>query len=174
MIDFYGETANYIHLKFGDARKMYNFTEEFKKEHPNFCTEYVKYFSGKESKFEDPLQLVNYVEHYNIPVHFYFNYTDTPAKGFRDVKNYLGNERMPSNYGNYTDGKMLGWDGEVEIEDKAVGMDVKCETASEVTEYIVDKFTHYTLNNPESEETYSNEVQPIFNAVLDIVDRNLR
>jgi len=42
-IDYYGTKDNYIHLKFGDARKMYNFTPEFIKEYPLFAKEYSKY-----------------------------------------------------------------------------------------------------------------------------------
>jgi hypothetical protein len=42
-IDFYGNKDNYIHLKFGHARKMYNFTKEFIEQYPLFAKEYILY-----------------------------------------------------------------------------------------------------------------------------------
>lgn len=120
MIDFYGEKSSYIHLKFGDMRKMYNFTPHFTKKHPKFCEEYLKYWNNdKTGKFENPLQIVNYVDYYNIPVRFYFNYTDTPAKNNKEVQDYLIRETMPKEYGSYdtTTRKMIGWDGESAKED---------------------------------------------------------
>lgn len=119
MIDYYGEEADYIHLKFGDMHKAYNFTEEFRKKHPKFCEEYEKYWQGDPTcQFRDPLEIVNYVDYWHIPVHFYFNYTDTPATDNKEVQQYLVRERLPRNYGNYASGKMTGWDGEEEIEDE--------------------------------------------------------
>ena len=47
MIDYYGEDANYIHTKFGDLRKMYNFTPAFKELYPKFAEEYTKYWNGE-------------------------------------------------------------------------------------------------------------------------------
>lgn len=125
MIDYYGDDANYIHLKFGNMRKMYNFTEEFIEKHPNFCAEYAKYWEGDETcKFEYPLQIINYVDHYNIPVNFYFNYTDTPAKNNEEVKQYLVRESVPRDYAKFFEGKWVGWDGEKEAESKNLNMDV--------------------------------------------------
>lgn len=45
-IDYYGETDNYIHLKFGDCRKAYNFTKKFIKEHSDFAKQYQNYFEN--------------------------------------------------------------------------------------------------------------------------------
>lgn len=115
MSKWYGEEFDYIHMKFGDARKAYNFTDKFRALHPKFCEEYEKYWDQDPTcKFEDPLQLVNYVDMWNVPVHFYFNYTDTPAKSIEEVKQYLVRERMPRDYSTFVDGKMFGWDGEEE------------------------------------------------------------
>lgn len=92
-IDYYGTTDNYIHLKFGNARKMYNFTKEFKKEYPLFATEYEKYWNYDETaKFKNPFQIAHYVFRENIPVNFYYNFTDTPAKDEAEIMNYLANE----------------------------------------------------------------------------------
>lgn len=79
MIDYYGTKDNYIHAKFSDLRKMYNFTEAFQELYPEFCKQYWQYFSGKYSSFLQPQQIVSYVEQNKLPVHFYFNMTDEPA-----------------------------------------------------------------------------------------------
>ena len=93
-IDYYGTKDNYIHLKFGDARKMYNFTPEFIKEYPLFAKEYSKYWNGdKDCQFENPFQIVNYVFGNKIPVHFYYNYTDEPAEDMNGIMNYLVGEQ---------------------------------------------------------------------------------
>ena len=91
-IDFYGYNDNYIHLKFGDARKMYNFTDDFKAKYPDFAREYANYWEGKTSKFRGPIPIVAYVYKHKIPVHFYYNFTDTPAKNKREIMAYLVNE----------------------------------------------------------------------------------
>lgn len=93
-MDYYGNTSNYIHLKFGDMRKNCNFTEAFQAKHPLFVKEYFKYFESEESLFNDPLEIVNYVEMYGLKVNFYFNMTDTPAKDFDDVRAYLNREHV--------------------------------------------------------------------------------
>lgn len=79
-IDYYGDKDNYIHLKFGDARKAYNFTEEFIAKYPDFSKGYERYWEGKQSPFQNALQVISYVYNNKIPVHFYFNFTDTPVK----------------------------------------------------------------------------------------------
>jgi len=90
MINFYGNDADYIHLKFGEMHKCYNFTTEFRNKYPNFCAEYEKYWFGDESCcFQTPLHIAQYVDMYDVPIHFYFNYTDTPAKNICDVYRYL-------------------------------------------------------------------------------------
>lgn len=90
MINYYGEDADYIHLKFGDMRKAYYFTDEFVAKHPEFCKEYKKYWVRDEScRFKSPLHILSYVDDYNIPVHFYYNYTDTPADSIADIYAYL-------------------------------------------------------------------------------------
>ncbi len=95
-IDYYGDKDNYIHLKFGDARKRYNFTEEFTKEYPLFAREYAKYYEGNRennnSQFKNPFQIVAYVFENKIPVHFYYNYTDTPAMNKGEIMQYLTDE----------------------------------------------------------------------------------
>lgn len=91
-IDYYGDQDNYIHLKFGDVRKCYNFTTEFKKEYPEFVREYTNYFKQEKSKFKSPFAIVEYVYKNKIPLHFYFNFTDTPAKNKKQIIDYLVNE----------------------------------------------------------------------------------
>jgi hypothetical protein len=91
-IDYYGQEDNYIHLKFGDTRKMYNFTESFINDYPDFAREYARYYSMEKSKFRSPFQIVAYAYDHNIPVHFYYNYTDTPAKSREEIVEYLVNE----------------------------------------------------------------------------------
>ncbi len=99
-INYYGTEDNYIHLKFGDARKCYNFTEQFKKDYPEFTARYVDYFDNGASKlnsslkkgFRSPYELVAYAFKKEIPVHFYYNYTDEPAKGYDDIIKYLVDE----------------------------------------------------------------------------------
>jgi hypothetical protein len=92
-IDYYGTEDNYIHLKFGDTRKMYNFTNEFIKAYPDFAREYSTYFEGEKGKFKNPFQIVNYVFNNSLPVHFYFNFTDTPAKSETEIIDYLVKEQ---------------------------------------------------------------------------------
>ena len=90
MKDYYGRDFSYIHLKFGDMRKMYFFTKEFQEEHPNFCKEYQKYWNNDPTcRFKSPLEIAQYVDMFNIPVEFYYNYTDTPSKDITDVYDYF-------------------------------------------------------------------------------------
>lgn len=92
-IDYYGDKDNYIHLKFGNAWKMYNFTKEFEAEYPEFAREYKSYFhQEKEGKFISAFAVVEYVYKNKIPVHFYFNFTDTPAKSKKEIMDYLVSE----------------------------------------------------------------------------------
>lgn len=92
-IDYYGTEDNYIHLKFGDTRKMYFFTQEFQAKYQQFAKEYQKYFEFDETtQFKNPFQIVHYVYKNKIPVHFYYNFTDTPAKNEKEIIDYLGNE----------------------------------------------------------------------------------
>lgn len=91
-IDYYGDEHNYIHLKFGDARKRYNFTDVFIREYPKFAKEYANYFNHEDSVFQNPFQIVSYVYNNRIPVKFYYNFTDTPAKSKNEIMNYLLNE----------------------------------------------------------------------------------
>ncbi len=91
-IDYYGDSDNYIHLKFGDVRKNYNFTTEFTKQYPDFVREFANYFGMRESKFRSPFAIVAYAYKNKIPVHFYYNFTDTPAKNLKEIMAYLVNE----------------------------------------------------------------------------------
>ena len=85
-INYYGETDNYIHLKFGDCVKMYNFTKDFMEKHPEFTARYQHYFEHGANKRD-------------IPVHFYYNFTDEPAKGYDEIIQYLVEENtyIPTN-----------------------------------------------------------------------------
>ena len=98
-IDYYGETDNYIHLKFGDCRKCYNFTKKFIKEHSDFAKQYQNYFengsryrSGGFDGFSSPFAVVAYAFKKKIPVHFYYNFTDKPAKDYNEIIEYLVSE----------------------------------------------------------------------------------
>ena len=72
---------------------MYNFTPEFKEKYPDFAREYQNYWKGKKGgKFENPFQIVRYVYENKIPVHFYYNYIDTPAKSLKEIMAYLVSE----------------------------------------------------------------------------------
>ena len=95
-IDYYGEEDNYIHLKFGDARKMYFFTKEFIVDYPDFAREFKNYWEREESKFISAFAVVEYVYKNKIPVHFYFNFTDTPAKNKKEIIDYLVSENSYS------------------------------------------------------------------------------
>ncbi len=92
-IDYYGNSDNYIHLKFGDCRKSYNFTSDFISKYPTFATEFEKYFNFDEKRqFKNVFNVVTYIFNNKIPVHFYYNYTDMPAKNKKEVMEYLLNE----------------------------------------------------------------------------------
>ena len=91
-INYYGQKDNYIHLKFGDCRKKYFFTKELEEKYPDFTEEYTKYFQGMPSSFENPFQVISYVFNNNIPIHFYFNFTDKPATTRQEITDYLLNE----------------------------------------------------------------------------------
>lgn len=96
-IDYYGTKDNYIHLKFGDCRKCYNFTKEFIKTYPKFTEQYSKYFMGEESLFKSPLEVINYIVYFKIPVSFYKNFTDEPCT-HREAQEYLLEEFQASEY----------------------------------------------------------------------------
>ena len=94
-IDYYGTKDNYIHLKFGDCRKCYNFTDEFIKKYPKFAEQYEKYFMCEESLFNSPLEVINYIVYFKIPVNFYKNFTDEPCTQ-REAQEYLLEEFQAS------------------------------------------------------------------------------
>ena len=96
-INFYWENENYIHFKFWDLRKCYNFTEEFCKKYPVFSKEFEKYFDYEKSVFTNPREIVLYVYNYKIPVYFYFNFTDKPCYNKQDAIKYLVKEYMGEN-----------------------------------------------------------------------------
>ena len=97
-IDAYGDTDNVIHCKFGELRKGFNFTAEFESKYPKFCTEYYKYYTGEKSVFADAIELVNYIERYNIPVRLYSNYVDEEFADIQAVKEWLMNEHIGEQY----------------------------------------------------------------------------
>jgi hypothetical protein len=91
-IDYYGNTDNYIHLKFGDCLKAYNFMDDFREKYPQFVRAYELYWDDKRTAFKNPFQVVNYAFNNKIPVYFYYNFTDKPAKNRKEILNYLLNE----------------------------------------------------------------------------------
>ena len=99
-VNYYGsfgddgrKCVSVIHAKFGDFRKVYYFRPELQKEYPNFCAEYDKYFSYQKSVFQDPIQIVNYIERYAIPVRLYSNYCDKEFADFDAVREWICVER---------------------------------------------------------------------------------
>jgi hypothetical protein len=100
-INYYGTEDNYIHLKFGDCIKAYNFTKEFIEKYPKFVKAYEMYWEGKRRAFKNPFQVVSYAFNNNIPVHFYYNYTDTPAKDRQEIIEYLLRENDVSELYDY-------------------------------------------------------------------------
>ena len=92
MIDYYGSTDNYIHLKFGDCIKAYNFTEEFRSQYPEFTQAYEQYWDGSRRAFNNALQVISYIYNNDIPVHLYFNFTDTPVKDKEEAVAYFVSE----------------------------------------------------------------------------------
>ncbi len=91
-IDYYGSEDNYIHLKFGDCVKSYNFTSDFREKYPQFVKAYEMYWDNKHTAFKNPFQVVSYAFNNKIPVHFYYNFTDTPAKSRYEIIAYLLHE----------------------------------------------------------------------------------
>jgi hypothetical protein len=99
-INYYGTRDNYIHLKFGDCRKAYHFTKKFVKEHLDFAKRYQHYFengwggrgTGQFDDFRSPFEVVAYAFKKSIPVHFYYNFTDTPATDYNEIIAYLVKE----------------------------------------------------------------------------------
>lgn len=116
-IDAYGDTENVIHLKFGEARKGYNFTDEFTKQHPKFVREYTHYFNGEKSLFRDPLSILNYIETFNLPVKLYSNYVDQEFENVAAAKEWVVNEYQGTGSERqklyrYQDGGYVGLDNE--------------------------------------------------------------
>jgi hypothetical protein len=91
-IDYYGDKDNYIHLKFGDCIKAYNFTTDFREKYPKFVKAYDLYWEGKRTAFKNPFQVVSYVFNNKVPIYWYYNYTDEPAGDREEIMNYLMNE----------------------------------------------------------------------------------
>lgn len=88
-IDYYGKDDNYIHLKFGDCVKMANFTEDFREKYPDFVKAYDNYWMGNHKDFRNAFEVISYIYNNNIPVHLYYNFTDTPVKDREEVMAYL-------------------------------------------------------------------------------------
>ena len=91
-IDYYGTEDNYIHLKFGDCIKAYNFTPDFKLKYPKFTKAYEMYWDGKRIAFKNPFQVVSYAFNNNIPINWYYNFTDEPAGDRAEIIQYLLDE----------------------------------------------------------------------------------
>lgn len=80
-IDYYWDDANYIHLKFWHMWKMYNFTDDFIKDYPDFYENYRHYFNwDKEWRWHewDEIKICEYIRDNDIPVHLYNNFEDVP------------------------------------------------------------------------------------------------
>jgi len=92
-IDAYGDKDNVIHFKFGDCRKMYNFTPDFENKYPEFAREYKRYFMQEPSIFKTPMQIVDFVESANLPVRFYSNYVDEEFEDFNATRDWINNEQ---------------------------------------------------------------------------------
>ena len=56
----------------------------------NLANDYFDF--KKEAKFKYPFAVVAYVYEHKIPVHFYYNFTDTPAKNEKEIMAYLVSE----------------------------------------------------------------------------------
>lgn len=93
-IDYYGTKYNYIHLKFGNAFKMWNFTEDFIKKYPGFHAEYLRYATGEYSRFKNAYSVIKYIIDYKIPVNLYFNFTDEPATPKKALKWWFDNNTI--------------------------------------------------------------------------------
>ena len=94
-INYYGDKDSYIHLKFGHAMKCFFFTNEFRKQYPEFCEKYENYFFGEkpENAFHDAFEVVAGAKALKLPANFfYFNFTDTPAKSYKEIESYLERE----------------------------------------------------------------------------------
>jgi hypothetical protein len=93
-LNYYDGDFACIHVKFGDFRKCYNFPDDFQKKYPNFCSEYEKYWNyNKKSVFEDPMQIVNYIERFAIPCALYENFYDREFADFDAVREWICRER---------------------------------------------------------------------------------
>ncbi len=91
-IDYYGSSDNYIHLKWGDCVKAYYFTTAFRAKYPEFTQAYEGYWEGKRGVFKNALQVITYVYNNKLPVHLYFNFTDTPVKNRAEAVEYFVRE----------------------------------------------------------------------------------
>lgn len=119
-LDAYGDTQNVIHLKFGDMRKHYHLTDQFADEHPNFAREYDRYFNHDErSLFMDPLQILNYIDTFKLPIHLYSNFVDQEFADVQAARDYLAVEYQGKNgdklyRASFDDGyQVLGLDNEI-------------------------------------------------------------
>ena len=92
-LNYYGNTFAYIHAKWGDFRKCYNFPDDFRKKYPNFCSEYEKYQRYEKSVFVDPMHIVNYIERFDIPCKLYSNFRDREFADFDAVREWICRER---------------------------------------------------------------------------------
>jgi hypothetical protein len=100
-INYYGSEDNYIHLKWGDCVKAYNFTDAFRKKYPQFVKAYEMYWDDDRSAFKNPFQVITYAYNNKIPVHFYYNFTDTPAESREEIIAYLLRENDRSELHDY-------------------------------------------------------------------------
>lgn len=88
-IDYYGSKDNYIHLKWGDCVKAYHFTDDFRARYPEFTQAYEDYWDGNRGAFKNAFQVITYIYNNRVPVHLYFNFTDTPVKDREDAVQYF-------------------------------------------------------------------------------------
>lgn len=161
-MDYYGETDNFIHVKFGHMQKRYNFTDEFRKEYPEFSDEFIKYWLDMGDKFKTPMDIALYVKEHNIPVGFYFNFTDTPADNVDEVIDYLEWELNRENESDLRGVKALVNDIEVKLA-TAKGLInqpaemLKYQIEDTQARYIVEEF--FARNDEQAEKKLNDHIE---------------
>lgn len=99
MGDPYGTEVSYIHAKFGDVRKCYNFTDECRARFPEFVAAYDAYWTDRTSgPFKSADDVVDYlIAHPDAGAEIkpYFNYVDEWCDGWDGMKQYLTEQNKP-------------------------------------------------------------------------------
>jgi hypothetical protein len=76
---------------------MYYFTKELKEKYPRFYEEYLKYWNGEHGRFKNAYTVLKYIQDFDIPVHLYLNFTDTPVTVKEAIKWWFDNNTLPEN-----------------------------------------------------------------------------